>query len=221
MNNTTEKNAAIGGRRAEKRKKKRKNLIFLSTSVLLVLLAAGTVFFLLLQGGGEISSAPAVTIETPGRKNVSDKEPFAIRVRLSALGEDRYPASSFSIGFDPSKLEFLGLDEGNVTVSNPDNAYGVSLPEWSVNVQRANETGAINIMYLDMTGGRYAFSEEFLEEDNIVFLLKFRLRGSVRTGDILELSLDDAVFAANDGEKSLASSKGTLKTVNGRIMIGE
>jgi len=32
-------------------------------------------------------------------------------------------------------------------ISNSDNAYGVSLPEWSVNVERANETGVINIMY--------------------------------------------------------------------------
>lgn len=90
-----------------------------------------------------------------------------------------------------------------------------------MNKERANDTGAINILYLDMTGGKYAFSKDLLGESNALLLLNFRLRGSVRKGDILELSLDDAVFAAGDESRSLASNKGTLKTSNGRIVIGE
>ena len=217
MNEITEKNAATHIHNTDKKKKKRAVLLI----VLLTLLVVGGLLFFLLRDGGVFSSVPTVTIETSDKRSVSDREPFSLQVQLSALGEDSYPAASFSIGFDPSKLEFIGIDEGNVIIGNPDNAYGVSLPEWSVNVKRANETGVINIMYLDMTGGRYAFSGELLEDDNVLFLLNFRLRGSVRTGDILELSLDDAVFATNDEQKSLASNKGTLKTVNGRVVIGE
>ena len=217
MNEITEKITATTTRNTDDKKKKRAVLLI----VLLILLVGGGLLFFLLRDGGVISSVPTVTIETPNKKSVSDRDPFSIQVQLSALGEDIYPAASFSIGFDPSKMEFIGLDEGNVIISNSDNAYGVSLPEWSVNVERANETGVINIMYLDMTGGKYAFSGELLEDDNVLFLLNFRLRGSVRAGDILELSLDDAVFAANDEQKSLASNKGTLKAVNGRVVIGE
>lgn len=217
MNEITEKNTATHNHKTDEKKKKRTVLLI----VLLILLVVGVLLFFLLRDGGTFSSVPTVTIETPDKKSVSDREPFSLQVQLSALGEDSYPAASFSIGFDPSKLEFIGLDEGNVIISNSDNAYGVSLPEWSVNVERANETGVINIMYLDMTGGRYAFSGDLLEDDNVLFFLNFRLRGSVRAGDILELSLDDAVFAANDEKKSLASNKNTLKTVNGRVVIGE
>ena len=217
MNEITEKITATTTRNTDDKKKKRAVLLI----VLLILLVGGGLLFFLLRDGGVISSVPTVTIETPNKKSVSDREPFSLQVQLSALGEDSYPAASFSIGFDPSKMEFIGIDEGNVIISNSDNEYGVSLPEWNVNVKRANETGVINIMYLDMTGGKYAFSGELLEDDNILFFLNFRLRGSVRAGDILELSLDDAVFAANDEQKSLASNKNTLKTVNGRVVIGE
>ena len=89
-------------------------------------------------------------------------------------------------------------------------------------MQNSNDTGRINIMYLDMTGGKNAFSKELLAEDyNVVLRLKFRLRGSVRAGDVLDLIVEDAVFAASDETKSLAMTTDTLKTRNGRLVIGE
>ena len=59
------------------------------------------------------------------------------------------------------------------------------------------------------------------EEDNVVFRLKFRLRGSVRNGDICELIVEDAVFAASEEAQSLAMTTGTLKAKNSKIVIGE
>ena len=77
-------------------------------------------------------------------------------------------------------------------------------------------------MYLDMTGGRNAFSRDLLAEDhNVVLRLKFRLRGSIRAGDVLDLILEDAVFAASDEQDSLAMATGSLKTKNGKLVIGE
>ena len=77
-------------------------------------------------------------------------------------------------------------------------------------------------MYLDMTGGKNAFTNDLLAaDDNVVLRLKFRLRGSVRTGDVLEISLEDAVFAASDERESLATTTGTLKVKSSRIVIGE
>ena len=210
-----------GNREKGKKSDRNRKMILIAVILLLIAGCAVLFLFLFLGGGGDFSSVPAVKIEIPEPKGVSDKEPFSLALQLSALGEDIYPAASFSIGFDTSKLEFLGIGEGNVTVRNPDTASGVSLPAWSVNKERANETGIINIMYLDMTGGKYAFSKDLLGERGVLLLLNFRLRGSVRKGDILELSLDDAVFAADEESRSLASNKGTLKTSNGRIVIGE
>ena len=177
--------------------------------------------FLFLYRGGVLPSAPAVTVETPAKMEEKDREPFSLELQLTSLGEAVYPAASFNISFDPAKLEFLGISEGNVMIKSSESASGTAMPEWSVNAERANETGMINIMYIDMTGGKNAFSKELLQDwGNVLLLLDFRLRGSVRAGDILELSLDDAVFAASDEPESLSAAAGTLKTVNGRIVIG-
>ena len=129
---------------------------------------------------------------------------------------------SMSVGFDASRLDFLGVEEGNVFVLSAESSTGQQLPEWNCNVQNSNTTGRINIMYLDMTGGKNAFSKELLAEgSNVVLRLRFRLRGSVRPGDVLDLILEDAVFAASDETQSLAVTTNTLKTRNGRLVIGE
>ena len=200
-----------------------KKKIAAAVFIFLLLLGIGCFFFIQQEeGGGSFSpSAPAVSIETPDKKSETDREPFSLKLSLTSFKDELYPAASFSIRFDPAKLEFLGIEEGNVLIKDSDSASGTNLPDWSVNVERSNETGIINIMYLDMTGGKYAFSKELLrDENNVLLLLDFRLRGSCRNGDILELSFDDAVFAAADETKSLASSAGTLKTRDGKIVIG-
>ena len=127
------------------------------------------------------------------------------------------------MNFDANKLEFLGLEEGNVLVPCEKKANGAvtELPKWGVNVERSNEIGQINVMYLDLTGGREAFSKDLLPDgDRVLFRLRFKLRGSVQSGDIIEISFADAVFAASDEKDSLASVKNTLKTHSGRVIIG-
>ena len=77
-------------------------------------------------------------------------------------------------------------------------------------------------MFTDITGGKNAFSKELLaEDDNVVLRLKFRLRGSMRSGDVCDLIFEDAVFAASDETQSLAMTTGTLKVKNGKIVAGE
>ena len=161
-------------------------------------------------------------VETPQKLSASQTEEFTLDVTISDLGEARYPAMSMSVAFDSSRLEFLGVEEGNIFILSDENSTGQQLPDWSCNVQNSNDTGVINIMYLAMTGGKNAFSKALLaEEDNVVLRLRFRLRGSARAGDVLELTVEDAVFAASDESQSLAMTMDTLKTKNGRIVIGE
>lgn len=180
------------------------------------------IIFLLTQCGGPDSGVPTLIVETPQKLSISGTEEFTLDVTISDLGDARYPAMSMSIAFDSSRLEFLGVEEGNIFILSDENSSGQQLPDWSCNVQNSNDTGLINIMYLDMTGGKNAFTKELLAEDyNVVLRLKFRLRGSVRPGDVLDLVLDDAVFAASDETQSLAMTTDTLKTKNGRLVIGE
>ena len=205
----------------EKKNSKKKTIII----VLLVLLALAVPALFLFGDGGALSLAPTVTIETPNKMSRSDRGEFTLDVTLSDLKEgELYPAASFSMNFDANKLEFLGLEEGNVLVPCEKKANGAvtELPKWGVNVERSNEIGQINVMYLDLTGGRQAFSKDLLPDgDRVLFRLKFKLRGSVQSGDIIEISFADAVFAASDEKDSLASVKNTLKTRSGRVVIGD
>ena len=201
-------------------KTKKKLLIGIGVGALLLLL----ILFLLLFKGcdhGIFGGTPTLTIETPQKISKSETEEFSLDVTISSFGDAIYPAASMSISFDPSRLEFLGIEEGNVFIRN-DGDVPQNLPNWSCNPEQCNKSGKINIMYLDITGGKNAFSKELLaEEDNVVLRLKFRLRGSVRSGDICDLIFDDAVFAASDETQSLAMTTDTLKVRDGKIVIGE
>lgn len=177
---------------------------------------------LLRDKGIVLSDTPTLAIQTPQRVSVEDTKEITLDVTISSLGEAVYPAASMSISFDPSRLEFLGIEEGNVFVRCGENGVPQKLPEWRYNPEQCNQIGAINIMYLDLTGGKNAFSKELLaEKDNVVLRLKFRLRGSLRQGDVCDLIFEDAIFAASEEEESLAMNRNTLKVKNSKIVVGE
>ena len=196
---------------------KKKLLWFFCVAALLVV-----VTLLMPRHKEMLSGTPAIAVEPMRKLSASQTEEFTLDVTISSLGDARYPAMSMSVSFDPSRLEFLSVEEGNIFISTDENHTGQRLPVWSCNVQNSNDTGLINIMYLDMTGGRNAFTKKLLADDyNVVLRLKFRLRGSVRPGDVLDLIVEDAVFAASDEAQSLAMTTDTLKVKNGRLVIGE
>jgi len=209
----------MAGKFESTEKKKRKKWPWILAICLLLIAAATLYYFYFYQGD---SGTPTLIVETPQKLSVSQTEDFTLDVTVSDLGDARYPAMSMSIAFDSSRLEFLGVEEGNIFILSDENSSGQQLPNWSCNVQSSNDTGLINIMYLDMTGGRNAFTKDLLADDyNVVLRLKFRLRGSVRPGDVLDLIVEDAVFAASDETQSLAMNRDTLKIKNGRLVIGE
>lgn len=200
-------------------KTKKKLFIGIGAGVLLLLL----ILFLLFMNWDKITGGtPTLTIETPQKISKSETEEFTLDITISSFGDAIYPAASMSISFDSSRLEFIGVEEGNVFIRNDEGDVPQKLPNWSCNPEQSNKSGKINIMYLDTTGGKNAFSKELLaEDDNVVLRLKFRLRGSVRSGDICGLIFDDAVFAASDETQSLAMTTDTLKVRDGKIVIGE
>ena len=209
----------MAGKFESTEKKKRKKWPWILVICLLLIAAAALYYFYFYQGD---SGTPTLIVETPQKLSVSQTEDFTLDVTVSDLGDARYPAMSMSITFDSSRLEFLGVEEGNIFILSDENSSGQQLPNWSCNVQSSNDTGLINIMYLDMTGGRNAFTKDLLADDyNVVLRMKFRLRGSVRPGDVLDLIVEDAVFAASDETQSLAMNRDTLKIKNGRLVIGE
>ena len=201
--------------------KRNKKICFIVGGVLVVCTVLLCIFLIPKDGGEQNKDTPTLTVETPQKLSISDTDTFVLDVTVSSFGDAIYPAASMSIAFDASRLEFLGIEEGNVFIKS-DNTSGQTLPEWSYNTAACNESGRINVMYLDMTGGKNAFSKDLLAEDNnVVLRLKFRLRGSVRAGDVCDLIVEDAVFAASDETQSLAMTTNTLTVKNGKIVIGE
>ncbi len=189
----------------------------LGACILLIVL-----ILVLVQCDGRVFGMPTLTVETPQKLSASETTEFTLDVTISDLADALYPAMSMSISFDASRLEFLGVAEGNVFVYDTENTTGQKLPAWSYDVASSNASGKINIMYLDLTGGKHAFSKALLaEENNVVLRLRFRLRGSVRAGDVMDLIVEDAVFAASDETQSLAMTLDTLKVRNGKIVVGE
>ena len=201
--------------------KRNKILCFIVGGVLIVCAVLLCIFLIPKDDGEANTDTPTLTVETPQKLSISETDTFVLDVTISSFGDAIYPAASMSIAFDASRLEFLGVEEGNVFIKS-DNTSGQTLPEWSYNTGACNESGRINVMYLDMTGGKNAFSKDLLAEDNnVVLRLKFRLRGSVRAGDVCDLIVEDAVFAASDETKSLAMTTNTLTVKNGKIVIGD
>lgn len=200
-------------------KDKKKLIIGISVSVLLLF---SILLLIFISCDRTSSDTPTLAIETPQKISLSETDEFTLDVTVSSFGEAVYSAASMSISFDPSRLEFIGVEEGNVFIRNDEGETAQKLPDWNCNPTQCNKSGKINIAYLDITGGKNAFGKELLSEsDNVVLRLKFRLRGSVGNGDVCDLIFDDAVFAASDETESLAMTRDTLKVRNGKIVIGE
>lgn len=207
----------------KKKKLSKKKKIFIAVIAFLIIILI-ILLFIIIKKKHTDKNIPTLTIVTPAKQSISANENFAVDVELSDLGDVIYPAASLSIVFDSSHLEFMGIEEGNIMVLGDERKDGNSnqLPDWSVDIKRSNEIGQINVMYLDMTGGKYAFSGDCLnEDDRLLMRLSFRLRGSAKAGDVYELTFADAAFAASDESKSLTSIKNTLKTENGKVVVKE
>ncbi len=201
--------------------KKTKMTLLLSINAVLLLLLL-IIILLVTKKDIRFNDSPTLTIETPPKISLSKTNEFLVDVNISSFGDTLYPAVSMNISFDPSRLEFLNVEEGNVFIRNDENDVTQKLPQWSFNSEQCNNTGIISIMYLDTTGGKNAFSKDLLADDNnVVLRLKFRLRGSARKGDVYDLIFEDAVFAASNESDSLAITRDTLKVKNGKIVIGE
>lgn len=213
----------------------KKKVIVIIGILLLLMIGAGVIWFVNRKPGETVlippveeeiveEVFPTLTVETPQKINLSGEDTFSLKVSVNKLGDTDYPAASVSISFDASRLEFLGVKEGNVFVRKEVAGSDINqqLPDWSYNIEQSNKTGIINIMYLDTTGGKNAFCQELLsEQDNVLFRLEFRLRGSAREGDIYDLIVEDAVFAASDETFSLSVIQDTLRIKDGKIVIGD
>lgn len=141
-----------------------------------------------------------------------------IDVKASGL-LGQYPAASFEITFNKNKLEFVGIRQGNLEISNTKTGE-VTIPEWQFHVEKANHTGVINTMYLDMTAEENPIDGTMIAENtDVLFRLVFRVKDSCNAGEKLELNTKQATFAAIDEANSLATYKSNISTPQGILLI--
>ncbi|CEN78188.1 hypothetical protein [Paraclostridium sordellii] len=200
----------------------RKKKITILISTILIISIIGVV----LIKNPNILKRPTLTLVPPSPIEVSDKNEFNIDVKLSSLPKNLYPAASMSVGFDNNKLEFTGVKIGTMQTYGDKVVDGneFDIPLWDCNKDVSNKKGQVNTMYMDMTAGKFAYNKDGFEKDSkdIVLRLGFKLKDSSNKGDVYDIDIKNAVFAAIDGDKdntSLSTSKNTLKTNDCKVVV--
>ncbi|MCC3359434.1 cohesin domain-containing protein [Bacillus sp. REN16] len=170
--------------------------------------------------------APSITLVTPEPVESSNRNEIDINVLLSDLPDNTFPASSLSVQFNHNKLEFIGVKQGTMmTIDNSNKEKEIyNIPIWKSDPEVSNQTGLINTMYLDITGGGHAYVKEGFDkkDKNILLRLTFKLRDSVISGEIYNITIKDAVIATADNDvsrSSLATSNHTLKSYPAKIVV--
>ncbi|MDR1628763.1 MAG: hypothetical protein LBS36_00895 [Oscillospiraceae bacterium] len=199
----------------------------------ILLIAAGLLFaaiiimmILLMGGATEKLFAPSLTLLSPAPVAVDNRDEINVDVLLSDLPDRVYPAASLSVRFDKNKLEFLGARQGTMMTLGDSTQEEVTynIPIWKSDAAFANQTGELNTMYLDVTGGKFAYVREGFQKDekDILLRLRFRLRDSAQVGEIYDITVTDAVIATIGGAEtrtSLATAMRTLKAYSAKIVV--
>lgn len=189
-------------------------------AVLAVLILAAGVF---LYFWGAKPGVPAVVLVKPAPVAVMDRDDIQVDVRLTNLPDGVYPAASLSVGFDKNKLEFVGVRQGTMMTRGMTPGT-FNIPIWASDPAFSNRQGQVTTMYLDMTGGDFAYVPEGFSSgrDDIVVRLVFRLRDSAQKGESYDLTVRDAVFATADDavrHTGLATSQRTLRAFSTQIEV--
>ncbi len=207
-----------------KREKKSKKGIVLIISAILVLAAVTTIMVIFFVQGGAKTS---ISLNTDTQLAEMSGEQFFIDVKVDGFPQEgHYPAASFSLNFDKTKLQFEGISVGNMTVSDELNSQeSLEIPTWQCNTQLSNENGNINAMYIDMTAQDRSYRAQNFQEDtqDILVRLEFTLLNSASSGDDIKLEFVDAVLASvdeNGAESGLSMVDGTLLAQSLSLRVG-
>ncbi len=148
------------------------------------------------------SNEPTIYLDTKVNLVELSGEKFLVNVKLENFPEDGfYPATSFSLDFDKTKLQFNGIRVGNITVSDKDNSpESIEIPTWLCNTELSNQSGNINAMYMDMSAQDRSYRIHNFDEEksNILLRLEFTLMDSAFANDEITLEFKDVSLAALD-----------------------
>lgn len=190
---------------------KKRNLFIISILMGLVII------FSLVRSRIDDKKEPTIYLTSDAKLKAMSNEEFYIDVKLSSFPKDSvFPAASFLITFDQTKVQFTGLKLGTMpTGDEAGKKESLSIPVWKSNTDVANETGTISAIYLDMSASNHSYRDYcFASHDkDILVRLNFTLLDSAQAGDKLTFTFQDAVLAAvkESGNSSIAMTDETLK----------
>ena len=192
-----------------------------------ILFVAAMIFLVIFQNGMlDGLFAPSITLMSPAPVSADDRNEIVIDVVLSSLPDRVFPAASLSVEFDKNKLEFTGVKQGTMMTLGDSNGEKktYNIPIWKSDIEVSNRLGEINTMYLDITGGKFAYIREGFNKNNkdILLRLTFRFRDSVQAGEIYNITVKDVVIATSGGAEkrtSLATALRTLRAYPAKIAV--
>lgn len=155
-------------------------------------------------------------------------EYVTVDVQVSNLPDYLFPAVSTSVKFDNEALDLVEVVNGDMEVyeNGETNSEMLIVPDWTYDIQAANESGSANLMYLDMSGGNQAFNINGFEQEskNTLFTLKFKLKNGKSSGDSLKFTIDEATLATVDdltNDTGVSMVKGNLSAKNLSLKINQ
>lgn len=203
----------------------RRKLLILLCALVICVLCAGGVWI-------TVNAKPTLSIRPPESLSASERGAFTVDIMLSDLPDYLYPAASVAVAFDKNKLEFLGVQMGNMMTYDsfiPGKDEGeprFDIPVWNCSPQAANRDGEVRAIYVDMTAEKNAYGIAGYDKAsaNIPLRLSFCLRDSATPGDLLEFTFNDAVFATTTGAQdhtslSMSEKYQTLKVESGKLKL--
>ena len=205
--------------------KKRNRVLTICAAVILIIVIIWLIFW-----GNVLDRifAPSLTLMSPEPVLAFDRGDIVVDVVISDLPDRVFPAASLSAKFDNNKLELISVKQGTMMTLNnyskDEKTYNI--PIWKSDIAAANKMGKVNTMYLDMTGGQFAYVKEGFvkDEKDILLRLVFCLRDSAQAGEVYNITVEDAVLATVGGDEnrtSLATANQTLKAYSAKIVVRE
>lgn len=202
-------------------KSKKKIIALISCAIIILIAVAGIIIK---------QSEPTLELQIHNKKiEATSKDEIIVSAVLRNMPDNEYPAASAVIIFDNNKLEFVGTALGTMQSYNDydpnrDKTPAYKIPEWLCNPALSNQNGQINLMYLDTTAGKNAYTKNGYEKQtrDIPFKLIFKLKSSVIPNEKLEIAIKEAVFATNEGGQSTLSTKenyGKLAVKNLKVQV--
>lgn len=161
-------------------KKKKRTILFSISSGVIILIVGVFLAF------GKIEKK--VWLETEG---LNWNSQAVIEVKVKGI-EGEYQGGNLSIKFDKRQIEVIEVIEGDISVGSEEIKY----PIWSADEVSANETGSLNLMYLDQTAEQFPY----INPEGTIIKVLISVKPGVSKSEEIIMDINNIKFASVSNE---------------------